>query len=106
MADLASPSPGHQEELKVKKEIYLYPSSWATIEALGRLLRHEDLDETLSLLTDVATKMVDLTTPEDRKVKLFGHPDPNQPRKTCKECGRSGMVYTREAMILLGRESR
>lgn len=98
--DDGSPTPAEKLE---KRQIYLYPSTWNILEGLKRALSHQDLDETLTTLVDIGTKMVQLTTPENRKVRMTsgerretGHP--------CPRCNRKVVVYENEAMVQLGRE--
>lgn len=112
MPDPREPTPeevaqADAQEVKLKyreaRKIDLTYFTWNTLENLKRVLRHEDFEETITLLADIGDKMVQLTTAEDRRVKMFGQPKQMGP--PCPTCRRVQQVFEKEASVKLGQET-
>lgn len=94
------------EKMRSKREIRsleLRKETWVMLEHLKMAFQHEDLEETVTTLADVGSKMVQLTAPHDRLVKMFGG-ERREIGEKCSTCGNQKTAFEREASVQLGRE--
>lgn len=84
-----------------KRTIALRGETWNYIDSMTKILGHEDTEETILTLVDLGMKAVQLTTSQDRLVKMLGGTRQVRGEK-CKTCGYQQVVHQFEAAVQLG----
>lgn len=91
-----------QVSKRVKRFLELRPEIWSRLEDIGSKLLHEDVEETMEMLIDMGTKAIQLTTSQDRMLKMVGGTRQFLGQK-CPTCGQQQVAYTQEAAVQVGR---
>jgi hypothetical protein len=86
---------------RTPRTLELKDETWRIFDQAGKILQHDEPEETMVVALDLLAKAIQLTSPEHRTVRIFGGE-----RKTvgepCPTCFHQRNTYGGEAAVRLG----
>jgi hypothetical protein len=90
---------------RIEKVFEVKEEDWARFEHLNNALNHDEIEETLSVLIDIAYAAVSITDAKNRTVRMVSAQQ-EQKSEPCPSCGMRRSFYNKEISVQIGREEQ